>query len=263
MSTPPSSKTLTKTTPKPAASKPLVKALAPKPKAAVQGSTANEKVQQFTQILSAQFLEAVLPEALKTTNAEESPVAWAEHIKLINPFLPIQPAPIQAAHVAVVLTGIAERKKLKIALRPHQPETTAPASISVREIIPLGLVQNATNCLLVFRLKGHKAIHHLALSRIVSLELLGKFIYPKDFSLKDWINQTFLAKTGQNIRLIFRIERKVGEFLYDTPLAADQHIFTKKKKLEIHATVEDTPILDHWLQAFGKKISKIRKEPIV
>lgn len=221
-------------------------------------------VAQLAQLLSDQVLEMILPKDILSHHIQGEKNSLSNKVKFINPFLPIHPAPISPEYISAVMTALSEVKRLKISFRPHNEEFGhLHENVMTREIAPLGLVQNATNTLLVYRQKNNSEVHMLSLSRLLSVEVLRGFTYPTNFVLKTWLNDCFLAKNGKAIRLIFCIERSVGEFLFDTPLSADQQIFVKKKKLEVHATVEDTPILDHWLGSFGEQISKVRKERIV
>lgn len=231
-------------------------------------------IADFAQILAGQLFDSVLPSTLTerlfswssgrdADNALDRS-AIKERVHYINPFLPIRPAVLPVDILEKVIDALANSREIAVEYRHHAGEFGQKTEVCQHlNALPLGMVQNATHTLLVYREKSQKSIQTLVLNRVVAVVVGRKFVYPKTWSMRAWVSEHFLGDGGVPIRLIFRIDAQTGEFLYDSPLSADQQIFTIKKKMEVHATVQDSPMIDHWLQSFGSAISKIRKERIV
>lgn len=132
------------------------------------------------------------------------------------------------------------------------------------EVMPLGLVQQGPRLYLVCRYRGYDNERNLALHRILSAKMTTlSFERPKDFDLKRYDDDgRFGFGEGEKIRLTFRIERKAGLHLLETPLSADQRVTElDDKTLEVSATVVDSAMLEWWLRGFGKAVSAVRRRP--
>ena len=134
--------------------------------------------------------------------------------------------------------------------------------LSKVEVMPLGLAQQGPRLYLVCRYKGYSNERSLALHRIVTAEASTlTFDRPKDFDLKQFDDDgRFGFGSGQRIRLNFRINKKAGLHLTESPLSADQQVVeVNDKQLEITAIVVDSDMLEWWLRGFGDAVTKVRK----
>jgi predicted DNA-binding transcriptional regulator YafY len=134
------------------------------------------------------------------------------------------------------------------------------------EVMPLGLAQQGPRLYLVCRYRGYENERSLALHRILSAKASTlTFERPKDFDLKKYDDDgRFGFGDGQRIRLTFRIDKKAGLHLTESPLSADQQaVEINGEQLEISATVVDSAMLEWWLRGFGEAVSEVRRCPIV
>lgn len=130
-------------------------------------------------------------------------------------------------------------------------------------VMPLGLVQQGVSMYLVCRFEGYEnerilALHRMATARSQTIS----FQRPKDFDLQKYeADGNFAFGDGKRIRLVFRIEKRAGFHLLETPLSEDQQVNEIKDQYEISATVVDTARLDWWLRGFGDRVSHVSKSP--
>lgn len=128
-------------------------------------------------------------------------------------------------------------------------------------VMPLGLAQQGTRLYLVCRFEGYDNERSLALHRIVSATASTlTFDRPKDFDLQQYdADGRFGFGEGKRIRLTFRIEKKAGRHLLESPLSADQQVNELDNQFEISATVVDTAQLQWWLRGFGDAVNGVSK----
>ncbi|RCJ72382.1 WYL domain-containing protein, partial [Klebsiella pneumoniae] len=103
------------------------------------------------------------------------------------------------------------------------------------------------------------------LNRLVSAQALTlTFDRPKDFDLKKYdADGNFGFGEGNQIRLVFRIDKSAGLHLLESPLSLDQQVLEVGNQLEISATVVETAQLEWWLRGFGEQLSVVRRVPIL
>lgn len=68
--------------------------------------------------------------------------------------------------------------------------------------------------------------------------------------------------TTKHLKLTFRIDKKAGFYLLESPLLEDQQVKELEDAYELSATVVDSSMLDRWLRGFGKAVSGVTKEPV-
>ena len=102
------------------------------------------------------------------------------------------------------------------------------------------------------------AIRHLALHRFISVNVSTmQFERPK-FSLKTHIeSQNFGFSSGKKICLTFRIDKKTGGFLTETPLSTDQTVKDYGTEYEFSATVIESAMLEWWIAHLGEDYQEI------
>jgi hypothetical protein len=67
---------------------------------------------------------------------------------------------------------------------------------------------------------------------------------------------------GQRIRLQFDIDKGPGRHLLESPLSPDQNVQFTTTGYTITATVQQTLLLDRWLNSFGGQVSNICKTAV-
>lgn len=127
--------------------------------------------------------------------------------------------------------------------------------------MPLGLAQQGPRLYLICRFEGYSDDRSLALHRIGSAKSTGlTFERPRDFSLQQYDDEgRFGLGNGQRIRLTFQIGKVVGQHIVESPLSLDQVVTDQGDRIEIAATVMDSPQLDWWLRGFGAAVSAVSK----
>ncbi len=136
---------------------------------------------------------------------------------------------------------------------------------SKADVMPLGLVQQGPRLYLVCRWRGYDNERNLALHRILSAEMSTlTFDRPREFDLGKYdADGRFGFGEGEQVRLMFRIERQAGLHLLETPLSTDQQVTELDDgRLEITATVVDSAMLEWWLRGFGEAVSDVRYSPL-
>src|SRR5690606_32343931 len=113
------------------------------------------------------------------------------------------------------------------------------------------------------RYQGYDNERSLALHRMLSARASTQsFDRPTDFDLKKYDDDgRFGFGDGIKVRLTFRIERRAGQHLLESPLSKDQKVVEfDDDQLEISATVVDSDMLEWWLRGFGDSISAVRRD---
>ena len=131
-----------------------------------------------------------------------------------------------------------------------------------RQVMPLGLAQQAERMYLACRFEGFQDDRSIALHRILSARLTTlTFERPKGFNLKQFDQEgRFSFGHGQRVRLSFRTDAANAFHLQETPLAEDQQVRRiKDGHFEITATVMDSRLLEVWLKGFGDRVWRVKK----
>ena len=181
---------------------------------------------------------------------------WPNKVRVVATSLPLLPPKLVPGVFEIVSEALFSNHWL------HLDYRNASGKQSKIKVMPLGLVQQGSCLYLVCRYFGYENERNLALHRVLSAEAstLG-FERPKDFDLKKYDDEgRFGFGEGSKVQLTFRIERRAGLHLLETPLSNDQHVFEiDDGLLEITATVVDSEMLERWLRGFGDAVSHVRR----
>jgi predicted DNA-binding transcriptional regulator YafY len=132
----------------------------------------------------------------------------------------------------------------------------------IYKVMPLGLAQQGPRLYLVCRYEGFENERSLALHRIREAKPSTiTFERPVEFDLCKYDdNGRFGFGEGQRVQLCFRITKRAGFHLTETPLSIDQcSVDMGDGWMEITATVVDSNVLDWWLRGFGNEVTNIEK----
>jgi predicted DNA-binding transcriptional regulator YafY len=130
---------------------------------------------------------------------------------------------------------------------------------------PLGLVQHGVRLYLVAIVEGKAKPLSLALHRMRKVKI-GKLTFerPADFDLKRFDEEGGISHaTGSNVRVSFRLVRRAGMQVIESPLALGQSHVDEGSHIRFTVTYPDSMRLDRWLWSFGPDISEVCKEPVV
>lgn len=83
----------------------------------------------------------------------------------------------------------------------------------------------------------------------------------KSFDLQQFDDdRRFGFGEGKRIRISFRIGKKAGFHLLESPLSNDQRVASEDDHYAISATVVDTAQLQWWLRGFGDQIENVLRK---
>jgi hypothetical protein len=130
-------------------------------------------------------------------------------------------------------------------------------------VMPLGLAQQGPRLYLVCRFDGYDNQRILALHRFKSAQDSGQPFERPDFNLASYDGEGhFAVGNGQRIRLQFDIDKGPGRHLLESPLSPVQNVQFTPTGYTITATVQQTLLLDRWMNSFGGQVRNICKTAV-
>jgi predicted DNA-binding transcriptional regulator YafY len=183
---------------------------------------------------------------------------WLSKVRVVSNTQPLLPPKLSSGVFEQVSNALYNNRWLEVSYK------NAAGKCTNAEVMPLGLAQQGPSLYLVCRFPGYDNERSLALHRVISARAttLG-FERPKEFSLAKYDDDgRFGFGEGKRIRLTFRIDRKAGRHLLETPLSVDQVVTEYGDHLEVSATVVDTAQLEWWLRGFGDQVNDIRRKTV-
>lgn len=190
--------------------------------------------------------------------------AWLAKIRTIAPLQPLQAPALDENFQRTVYLAV--MKDLQLRLRYKKRD--AP-EVSVYPVVhPLAIVQRGGIIYLVCTFADYGDVRTLALHRIQEAELIYEAATRSpDFDIDAYIaSGAFGYLTGPPIVLRATFKGRVGEHLFETPLAPDQVLEIKEGEgIHVTATVASTRTLVFWLTGFGAQVevhgpAKLRTE---
>ena len=130
-------------------------------------------------------------------------------------------------------------------------------------VMPLGLAQQGPRLYLVCRFEGYDNERSMAIHRIQAARA-GTLTFDRPlFDLAKYdADGRFAISSGKRIRLSFNIDKAPGKHLLESCLSDDQVVLENNDCYQITATVNQTLLLDRWLNSFGKQIRNIQKQDL-
>lgn len=180
---------------------------------------------------------------------------WADKVRIVPPTQPLIPPEINTDALHAIQDALFSNRRLDVLY-----ESRSKGSALNLELDPLALVQRGPVMYLIATGRSlssgqaSEAIRLFALHRFRKAWLREEKIRrPVGFVLDDYLNQGGLGfGKGESIRLKAVFSREVGMHLYESRLSEDQVIRELEDgRLEVEATVADTPQLKWWLRATG------------
>jgi predicted DNA-binding transcriptional regulator YafY len=182
---------------------------------------------------------------------------WLGKVRVIPTSQPLLAPQLVEGVFETVSEALYENRLLEIEYRG------AGDGVLRHTVMPLGLAQQGVRFYLVCRFqpkkgefKGNEQDRVLVLHRILSASA-GKrtFDPPADFDLEKFNYQgSFGLGKGKQIKIRFRVNKKIGAFITEMKLSADQHEQTIGDDYEISATVVESELLKNWLRGFGRDV---------
>lgn len=184
---------------------------------------------------------------------------WLSKVCFVRETVPLLPPEIKPGVLDEVSNALYHNRWLNIDYKNREGEQ------QTADVMPLAIGQRGLSLYLVCRYEESGSEYLLALHRFLSAKMSTlRFNRPQDFSLNAFVEEgRFQFGKGDKVALRFRTTPEVGALLTETPLSKDQKIKTTKGgKLEIRATVPDTPSLAWWLFSYGDNISHISMKQV-
>ncbi len=190
--------------------------------------------------------------------------AWLTKIRTIAPLQPLQAPALNEDFQRTVYLAV--MKDLQLRLRYKKRD--APQVSEYPVVHPLAIVQRGGIIYLVCTFADYGDVRTLALHRIQEAELIYETAKrSSDFDIDAFIDSgAFGYLTGAPIVLRATFKGRVGEHLFETPLAPDQVLEMKEGGgIHVTATVASTRTLVFWLTGFGAQVevhgpAKLRAE---
>lgn len=182
---------------------------------------------------------------------------WADKVRIVPPTQPLIPPAIDREALHTIQEAVLLSRRLDVLYDSRSKK----AALNL-ELDPLAIVQRGPVLYLVAVGKSlssgeaTEAIRLFAMHRFKKAWLRDeKARKPKGFVLDDYLAKGGLGfGSGKMKKLKIVLDETVGEHLYESRLSKDQVIKKLPNgKLEITATVADTPQLAWWLKGMGVK----------
>lgn len=201
-------------------------------------------------------LEKYLAAAERILGSEQTAVL--ERIRFVPRSMPLQAAAIPPAVVEIVLTALAEKRRIRV--RYASRSGGAPGEYVLS---PLGVVLRNEVAYLLATAWDYQDVRHYALHRFdpAHLELLEEPVTePDGFDLDRLLNEgAFQYRMSEEpLTLVLRMREETAAHLRETPLADDQQMEPAEgcdgSWVRIRATVADTLQLRWWLLGLGANV---------
>lgn len=182
---------------------------------------------------------------------------WLHKVRVVSETQPLLPPKLADGVLDAVTAALYANHWLDLDYTNQKDER------KTHRVMPLGLAQQGPRIYLVCRFEGYDNQRILALHRIHTATDSGlRFVRP-DFDLASYEDEGhFAVGNGERIRLQFEIDNAPGRHLLESPLSEDQFVIQGPESYDISATVQQTLLLDRWLNSFGSQIRNIRKTPV-
>lgn len=180
---------------------------------------------------------------------------WPGKVRVVATSQPLLPPRIRPGIFETVSEALYANRWLQLDYR------NAAGRCAEVQVMPLGLAQQGPRLYLVCRYQDYANERSLALHRILTAKALPlAFQRPRDFDLRKYEDDgRFGFGEGKRVRLRFRIDKKAGAHLLESPLSLDQKVRELTDAFEIVATVVDSAMLQWWLQSFGEDVWDLRR----
>lgn len=183
---------------------------------------------------------------------------WLGKVRVVSETQPLLPPKLADGVLDAVTAALYANHWLNVDYTNQKDER------KTHRVMPLGLAQQGPRLYLVCRFDGYDNQRILALHRINAATDTGLLFERPDFDLASYEDQGhFAVGNGGRIRLQFDIDKGPGRQLLESPLAEDQNVQFTPEGYTISATVQQTLLLDRWLNSFGGQIRNICKTPVM
>lgn len=219
--------------------------------------------QHLRALMPASVLDELRPwfdNARQHIQAGSGPIhKWTDKVRIVPPTQPLIPPAIDADALQVLQEALLQERRVDVLY-----ESRSKGEALNLELDPLALVQRGPVMYLIATGRSLTSgrvtdeVRLFALHRFHKAWLRDDRIRrPEGFALDDYLSKGGLGfGNGSLMRLQAVFSREAGEHLYESRLSEDQVIRELPDgRLEVEATVADTPQLKWWLRATGATVA--------
>ncbi|ENM3782394.1 transcriptional factor [Vibrio cholerae] len=170
---------------------------------------------------------------------------WPRKVYIHQKGMPLLPSKLDAETINVIYKAVLEQKCIRLVYRSMSSEKDQRVLFH-----PHGIVVRGERNYLVGKFDGYSDVRQLSFNRVISAESsYFPAIIDEDFSLGNYVQQGELGVTRSLDKLAIKlwVTPVFARILDETPLCEDQSIESKDNDFVVHASVDDTDELRHWL----------------
>ncbi|MCG3760509.1 WYL domain-containing transcriptional regulator [Vibrio cincinnatiensis] len=170
---------------------------------------------------------------------------WPHKVYIHPKGMPLLPSKLDAETINVIYKAVLEEKCIRLVYRAMSSEKEQRVLFH-----PYGIVVRGERNYLVGKFDGYSDVRQLSFNRVISAESsYFPAIIDEDFSLENYVQQGELGVTRSLDKLAIKlwVTPVFARILDETPLCEDQSIESKDNDFVVHASVDDTDELRHWL----------------
>jgi predicted DNA-binding transcriptional regulator YafY len=202
------------------------------------------------------FLQSLLPTTIIRTLSSHFKIAeqtlhghsagkWQDKVRIVQAGQALLPPKVDLISYAAVTDALLHERQVK-------------GSYGGKEVVlhPLGLVQRGPVTYLLARAFHYEDVRLYAMHRLSDAEVLPEPISATAFDIDAYIAAGKLGfGNGKRIRLKAIFEAQAAAHLYESPLSVEQELKDAGKgRVQLTATVAETPQLVWWILAFGPAV---------
>ncbi|NAW97688.1 MULTISPECIES: helix-turn-helix transcriptional regulator [unclassified Vibrio] len=170
---------------------------------------------------------------------------WPRKVYIHPKGMPLLPAKLDAETINVIYKAVLEEKCIRLVYRSMSSEKEQRLLFH-----PCGIVVRGERNYLVGKFDGYSDVRQLSFNRVISAEYsYFPAIIDEAFSLEKYVQHGEMGVTRSldNLLITLWVTPVFARILDETPLSEDQLIEPKDDDFVVHANVDDTDELRHWL----------------
>ncbi|HBH7892776.1 helix-turn-helix transcriptional regulator [Vibrio cholerae] len=170
---------------------------------------------------------------------------WPRKVYIHQKGMPLLPSKLAAETINVIYKAVLEEKCIRLVYRSMSSEKEQRVLFH-----PYGIVVRGERNYLVGKFDGYSDVRQLSFNRVISAESsYFPAIIDEDFSLEKYVRQGEMGVTRSLDKLAIKlwVTPVFARILDETPLCEGQLIEPKDDDFLVHASVDDTDELRHWL----------------
>ncbi|WP_434362476.1 WYL domain-containing protein [Parasalinivibrio latis] len=183
---------------------------------------------------------------------------WPRKVYIHQKGMPLLPPTIDAETINLIYKAVLEEKCIRLVYRSMSSEKEQRVLFH-----PYGIVVRGERNYLVGKFDGYSDVRQLSFNRVISAESsYFPAIFDDDFSLEKYVQQGEMGVTRSLDKLAIKlwVTPVFARILDETPLCEDQLIEPKDDDFLVHASVDDTDELRHWLLSVCNHVTVV--EPL-